>query len=429
MASIGKDPNGRKRILFVAEDGSRKTIRLGKASIKQALAFKVKLESVIAGQYAGIDDETARWIAALPDDVHQKLATVGLVEPRASRMLGEFLEQYINGRHDVKPSTRLVYTRTQKHLIEFFGLDKPLRDIHEGDGDLWRLHLIKAGLAENTVRRTCGIARQFFTAARRRKFTDNNPFEDLKTAVQGNKAREYFLSREDAQQILEACPDAQWRIIFALARYGALRTPSETLLLKWTDIDWAKGRMLVTSPKTEHHEGGESRQVPVFPELYPYLRQAFEEAEPGTVHVVTRYRKKGLNLRTQLLRIIAQAGLKPWPKLFQNLRATRETELTERWPEHVVVAWCGNSRLVARRHYLQITEKHFEQAAQNPAQYPAVGGSSEQEATPQESPKNADLHKNTPQYETVLRGQMGGIAPSAYPRPSTPGTAADQSMV
>ena len=107
MASIGKDRNGRKRILFVAEDGSRKTIRLGKASMKQALAFKVKLEALIAGQYAGIDDETARWLTALPDDIHAKLADVGLVEPRASLLLGDFLEQYIEGRHDVKPATRL----------------------------------------------------------------------------------------------------------------------------------------------------------------------------------------------------------------------------------------------------------------------------------------------------------------------------------
>ncbi len=32
MASIGNDAGGCKRILFYAEDGSRKTIRLGKLS-------------------------------------------------------------------------------------------------------------------------------------------------------------------------------------------------------------------------------------------------------------------------------------------------------------------------------------------------------------------------------------------------------------
>jgi hypothetical protein len=34
------------------------------------------------------------------------------------------------------------------------------------------------------------------------------------------------------------------------------------------------------------------------------------------------------------------------PKLFQNLRSTRETELAECWPEHVVCAWIGNSKAV-----------------------------------------------------------------------------------
>ena len=39
MASISDDPNGRRRILFVAPDGSRKTIRLGKIDRKSAEAI------------------------------------------------------------------------------------------------------------------------------------------------------------------------------------------------------------------------------------------------------------------------------------------------------------------------------------------------------------------------------------------------------
>ena len=35
-------------------------------------------------------------------------------------------------------------------------------------------------------------------------------------------------------------------------------------------------------------------------------------------------------------RIIRRAGLTPWPKPFQNLRSTRETELAETYPLHVV---------------------------------------------------------------------------------------------
>ena len=158
------------------------------------------------------------------------------------------------------------------------------------------------------------------------------------------------------------CPDAQWRLIIALSRYGGLRCPSEHLALTWGDVDWERNRLNVRSPKTEHYRGGESRAVPLFPELRPYLEEAFELAEPGTQHVVTRYRDSSANLRTQFLRIIRRAGVESWPKLFHNLRASRQTELENQFPSHVVCDWMGNSHAVARKHYLQTTEEHFARA-------------------------------------------------------------------
>ncbi len=77
----------------------------------------------------------------------------------------------------------------------------------------------------------------------------------------------------------------------------------------------------------------------------------------------TLSRTNTCNLRTQLNRIIRRAGLKPWPKLFQNLRSTRETELAEKYPLHVVCEWMGNTQPVAAKHYLQVTDEHFELAA------------------------------------------------------------------
>ena len=61
-------------------------------------------------------------------------------------------------------------------------------------------------------------------------------------------------------------------------------------------------------------------------------------------------------------RIIRRAGLMPWVKLWHNLRATRQTELANQYPLHVVCAWIGNSRAVAQEHYLQVTDSHFAQA-------------------------------------------------------------------
>ena len=89
-----------------------------------------------------------------------------------------------------------------------------------------------------------------------------------------------------------------------------------------------------------------------------------------------------MNLRTRLQWIIKRAGLKPWPKLWQNLRSTRETELADQFPAHVAAAWIGNSVAVAVKHYLQVTEDHFKQPAQNAAQKSSeMGGNERKEET------------------------------------------------
>ena len=375
MASIIREPNGRKTIQFVGPDGKKRPkVRLGKVSQKQAEAVKVHVEQLVAAIITGhaVEDETARWVAQRDQRMADKLARVGLIPKRKVATLEAFIDAYVADRDDVKPSTTRHYYQARRDLVEFFGSETPLRDVTPGDAESFRRHLLRKGLGENTVRRRCGRAKQFFKAAVRQRLIADNPFADLKSAVQANPDRFYFVSREDSERVLEACPDAQWRLLFALSRYGGLRCPSEHLSLRWGDVDWERDRITVPSPKTEHHAGGESRVIPLFPELRPYLEECFDLAEPGTEFVITRYRDKNANLRTQLLRIIGKAGLQPWPKLFQNLRSTRETELTDEHPMHVVCKWIGNSQPVALKHYLQVTDEHFAKAVQNPVQQPAV---------------------------------------------------------
>ena len=167
--------------------------------------------------------------------------------------------------------------------------------------------------------------------------------QDVKAASQVNKKREYYVTREEIEKIIAACPDAEWRLIVALARYGGLRTPSETFALTWHGVDWERGRIRIESPKTACHEGKDSREIPMFPELRPYLEAVFDQAETGTVFVISKHRLGSMNLRTQLERIMARAGVAGWPRLFQNMRASRETELAQEYPLHVVTAWIGNS--------------------------------------------------------------------------------------
>ena len=168
-----------------------------------------------------------------------------------------------------------------------------------------------------------------------------------------------------AQKVLDACPDAEWRLIFGLARFGGLRCPSEVLRLKWQDIDFGNEQFTVHATKTEHHADGGIRTVPLFPELTPLLQDVFDQAKAGTAYCITRYRDKSVNLRTQMNKIIKRAGLTIWPKTFQNLRSTRETELFKLTEGNIkaVCSWIGNSPAVAMQHYAQITEQDMKQAA------------------------------------------------------------------
>ena len=158
-----------------------------------------------------------------------------------------------------------------------------------------------------------------------------------------------------------------------LSRYAGMRCPSEVLSLKLTDIDWAGDKLTITSPKTEHHPGKETRVIPLFPELREELLAASEAAPDCSVYVVNEKFRKGsmgkvgwrnCNLRTTFEKIIRRAGLTPWTRLFHNLRSSRETELLEKYPIQVVSAWMGHTPDIALKHYAETTEEHFRNAVQ-----------------------------------------------------------------
>ncbi|MCA9261315.1 MAG: site-specific integrase, partial [Planctomycetales bacterium] len=285
------------------------------------------------------------------------------------------MDDYISRRTDVKEATRTIYGMTRRCLVGFFGANKQMGDVTAGDADDFRRYLAdKESLSENTIRRRCGIAKQFFNAALRKKLIAENPFAEMKRlSVGSNDARVCYISRETAAKVLDACPDAEWRLIFALSRYGGLRCPSEHMALRLSDVEWEHNRIRVSSPKTAHHDGKDHRMVPIFPELRPYLDAVWHNADDGDGYLITRHRGTNVNLRTQFGRILSKAGVEAWPKLFHNLRATRETELAAVHPLHVVCEWIGNSSLIAQEHYLRVTDADFDRATgalQNAMQQP-----------------------------------------------------------
>ncbi len=451
MASIARDKNGYRRILFVAADGRRPTIRLGKVSQRAAEAVKFRVEQLLAAKLTGhaLEADTASWIAELDPVMSGKLGRVGLIpksEAKSAIALGEHLANYFAKRTDVKGSTLTNWRHTERSLVAFFGAGRALETITPGDAKDWERWLktgearenryavreAETGLSPNTVRKRASNAKQFFQDAVQRGLLAKNPFVDLKGAVGNNRDRDHFISRDDAAKVLEACPDSQWRLLFALSRYGGLRCPSEHLALKWVDVNWADGRFLVRSAKTAHHDGKGTRWVPLFPELRPFLEQAWDEALPGTEYVITRNRDGNANLRTQLERIIERAGLKPWPKLFQNLRASRATELANEFPAHVAAAWLGHSTVVASKHYWQVTDDDFARAAGGSAPAAQKAAQQAHAGSCNESQPARSEHKKTPEMPGFAASceitQNGGVGDTGL-EPVTPSLSSYQTIL
>ena len=147
-----------------------------------------------------------------------------------------------------------------------------------------------------------------------------------------------------------------------MARYAGLRIPSESHLLTWADVDFARGRLTVRSPKTEHHAGHEQRLVPITPNLMKLIHDRFDECVEGEQHLVT-IRGQGRTMR-QVRAICTRAGVELWARLWQTLRASCEKEWAMTFPQYAVSKWIGHSITVSGRHYANdVPDELFQLAA------------------------------------------------------------------
>jgi hypothetical protein len=95
--------------------------------------------------------------------------------------------------------------------------------------------------------------------------------------------------------------------------------------------------------------------VPLFPQIREALNKLWDKLGDNPGEFVLPKIRVITNVNPQLGRIIKAAGLKVWPKRWQNLRATRATELGRIFPSHVVTGWCGHTERIAAEHYWMTT--------------------------------------------------------------------------
>jgi integrase len=380
MASLCCDSGKRGtsyRVISRSPGHKRHTIRLGRVNKRIAETARLMIESLESAKAAGHspDRETSEWVGRLGDEIHERLVRAGLVPPREQApativTLGQHLEHLFGSLGKQKPTTARNYTRARRLLEQFFGKDRTLDSITEGDADAykrWLLARYATASASVDLRR----ARQFLKAAVRRRLIAVNPFAGVPCGSQVNDERIAYVSPETIEAVIATCPDNDWRLVFALPRYGGIRFPSEAEELKWEDVDWENSRFTVHEKKVEHHPGRGRRLVPVFAALRPHLERAYRERAPGAIYVVPRARH-GANLGPQAKRIIEKAGVKPWPKLFVNMRGSCSDDLErDGVAEKAINAWVGNTARMRQRHYHSVRAEDWAAVIGNSVRNPA----------------------------------------------------------
>lgn len=368
MASMYRDGKGWK-VDWKRADGRRGQVRLpAGASERERDEFMRQLRRLIASRELGHapDAAVAAYFAGLSDRLYGRLVEHGLLPKREhDRLIVEWIEEH-HAREATRKmatvGTREVWGRALRHARIHFGR-RMLSSLDAQDGAGFREYLLGCEgrvtdrMAEATVRKMCGVVASAIKAARRRGLVSCDPFEEVPKAAGPNPDRDRYLSVEDSERLLEAC-DPELRVLVALARFAALRVPSEIKNLRWSDVVWSTPQELrVESPKTVR-SGKPSRLVPIGTRLHTVLLEAFEAAEDGAEFVLPRLRTH-TNPCMRLVRAIRRAGLSEWPRPFHTLRASCETDWTREFGLTNATYWAGNSPRTATAHYLRPTKEDF----------------------------------------------------------------------
>ncbi len=146
----------------------------------------------------------------------------------------------------MKATTREKWDQTRDALTRYFGDSRDITTISSADAEAWREWLAAFGnnregkprkakpskakpsqeadkpkrtdLSDNTVRRRTGIAKQFFNYAIKAELLTKNPFVGLPSSVQGNEAKQYFVTDNEFDAMIDACNGAEWEAVIALSR-------------------------------------------------------------------------------------------------------------------------------------------------------------------------------------------------------------------
>jgi len=122
-----------------------------------------------------------------------------------------------------------------------------------------------------TVNREVACLKAAFNYAIKNKKATENPVKEVKM-LQENNTRTRYLTEDEIKRLLDACPKGLKPIVQTALLTG-MRL-GEILALKWEDIDFDRGIILIKITKS-----GKSREIPIVGALEKVLSDAFDNSD------------------------------------------------------------------------------------------------------------------------------------------------------
>jgi integrase len=311
--------------------------------------------------------QVVAWIESAPLRLQNSLRRAGLIEMVKPVTCYEMIEQWIaENSADKSKGSKRVYKYMAIRLYDRIDKDVLANQITPKDIQLLRDDLLKS-FKNTTAYKTLQFFQSCFTLAIKRKQIAESPILDIGVSNKPSRDDDRVIKVAEYRRLLEACNDNQWRVIIALARVGGFRCPSEAMTLRWSDVQFDKNIVVIRSPKTKRHKGGEGRVIPMFAELREELERLYFDPNYGSRdYVITLFsRKKEVYLGSRFNSISRRAGLGIIRNPFDNMRTTRSNEINRLFGSDLENAWIGHSDPTRKKYYYMQAENDIEKAIQN----------------------------------------------------------------
>lgn len=395
MASIYKHKTGAWYAVILLPSKRRAQLYLGRVTKSAAENVGRKLDALLAANRIGEPPpaEVAAWLsilAAQQSPLVDRLAELGALacwrRPTDSPTLADYWGQYLERRRDYSDRSRRNWAVAWNHVSAAFP-NATLASIDAAAAEQFGRDL-QLTLASTTARPIVGKLKMIYAEALKLGLVRSNPFADCSIVGKADKTLYRYVPEPVALQVLDGFAFLEGRALFALARWCGLRVPSEPLVLQWSNVDWAAERLYVPKAKTE------PRFCPLFPVALRELRTLYDSAPDGATWVFNRARGSASTSWRNWIEVACRtAGVKPWPKIWHNLRRSRRTELEKQFPNHVCNAWLGHSDKVAAESYLMLTDEDWNRARNlsgEPAEDPTGARRADRRTAPDTAPSGTD---------------------------------------